>query len=483
MLLLPVVNGANSQLFMSDSIQKKFKQVKKEFFEEKLFLASDKAFYVAGEIIWFKIYCVDANDHCPIDVSKVAYVEILSADNKAILQAKIELKEGLGHGSLQLPFDISTANYTIRAYTAWMKNFDPEMYFHLPVTIVNTMQQPNWAKLESKTGYDFQLLPEGGHLVRNLESKIAFRLVDHYGKGIAANGAVINAQSDTLIQFQSNRFGLGTFLFKPLSGQIYKAVMTTGDGERVLKDFPPIQEKGLAMKMEQNEENTIIKISGNTTSDSIYLVTHCRQLIIFSEAAALDQGYAEFIIPKSKLKEGINHFTILNSNLQPVCERLYFKSPTNNLNIVATTNALVYKKRQKVTIDIETNAGQLPTHANLSIAVRSEDSISGTNRGNILSYLLLTSELKGTIEGPSYYFSNKGPAVDSAIDNLMLVHGWSRFNWENTLKKQQKPIQFLLEYEGQLVSAIVKNKNTGKIAGNIPFYFSVPKENAVLDYA
>ena len=67
--------------------------------EEKVFAHTDKSFYLAGEIIWFKLYVVDGAMNRPLDLSKLAYVEILSADQRPVLQGKIELKEGFGNGS------------------------------------------------------------------------------------------------------------------------------------------------------------------------------------------------------------------------------------------------------------------------------------------------------------------------------------------------------------------------------------------------
>src|ERR1700761_5924911 len=57
--------------------------------EEKLYVHTDKEFYLAGEICWFKLYVLDAGRHQPLDLSKVAYVEWLDKDNHPVLQAKI----------------------------------------------------------------------------------------------------------------------------------------------------------------------------------------------------------------------------------------------------------------------------------------------------------------------------------------------------------------------------------------------------------
>src|SRR5688572_33500292 len=85
--------------------------------QEKIFAHTDKSFYVCGEILWFKLYNVDAYLNKPLAVSKIAYVELLSSDQKPVLQAKIELNEGTGSGSFMLPFSLNSGIYVLRAYT------------------------------------------------------------------------------------------------------------------------------------------------------------------------------------------------------------------------------------------------------------------------------------------------------------------------------------------------------------------------------
>src|SRR5690242_9088803 len=91
-LVLPLMVQAQ----VLDTIQQRFNRFRQEKLQEKVFLHTDKEFYLAGEICWFKVYDVDAYYHKPLELSKIAYVEILDPSNKAVRQAKIALKKGLG---------------------------------------------------------------------------------------------------------------------------------------------------------------------------------------------------------------------------------------------------------------------------------------------------------------------------------------------------------------------------------------------------
>src|SRR6266545_1421729 len=87
-----------SQSGMTESIVSKFESYNNKTLQEKIFLHTDKDFYVAGEILWFKIYYTDGAFHKPLHLSKVAYAEVLNGDGKAESQAKISLEPGQSKG-------------------------------------------------------------------------------------------------------------------------------------------------------------------------------------------------------------------------------------------------------------------------------------------------------------------------------------------------------------------------------------------------
>ena len=156
--------------------------------KEKIFVHTDKDFYVAGEIAWFKLYAVDASSHKPLELSKVAYVELLDSANKHLLQAKIALDNAEGNGSFYLPPTINSGNYKLRAYTNWMKNFGAGYFFEKIITIVNVQKRITLPAIKPSNKFDLQFFPEGGNLVNNIPCKIAFKGTDQYGKGITFTG-------------------------------------------------------------------------------------------------------------------------------------------------------------------------------------------------------------------------------------------------------------------------------------------------------
>ncbi|RZK87530.1 MAG: hypothetical protein EOO62_39065, partial [Hymenobacter sp.] len=126
----------------ADSLRQQVQRYSQQALAEQLYLHLDRPAYLAGETLWFKAYAVDGTYHRPLPLSKVAYVEILDAAQRPVAQAKIALAQAMGHGALELPAELATGRYVVRAYTNWMKNAGPDFYFQCPITVVNTTLGP-----------------------------------------------------------------------------------------------------------------------------------------------------------------------------------------------------------------------------------------------------------------------------------------------------------------------------------------------------
>lgn len=120
-ILISYHTGALAQQANLDTLKSKFDKQRNTYLQEKIYAHVDQDLYLTGETLWFKLYVVDGAVHKPLEISKVAYVEILDKENHQVLQTKVGLAGGIGSGSLFLPASISSGVFTLRAYTSWMK--------------------------------------------------------------------------------------------------------------------------------------------------------------------------------------------------------------------------------------------------------------------------------------------------------------------------------------------------------------------------
>jgi hypothetical protein len=477
-LLTLAVTGSVAQVL--PNVESNFTTYTSATLQEKLYVHTDKSGYTAGEPIWFKVYNVDGILMKPLTLSKVVYVEVLDARQNAVLQTKIAMKDGTGNGSFYIPVNLATGNFVLRAYTSWMKNFGADYYFSKKISIINPLKSPESEYKAVAAAYDVQFFPEGGNLVAGLSSTVGIKAADQWGKSVSFKGAILNAKNDTLVRFTPLKFGIGHFSFKPESGVAYHAVMNI-DGKIVQKELPAINPNGYVMGLKDNGTQITVNVSTNVASQNIYLFAQTRNVIKQVLSAKVNGGVATFTLDKSKLGEGISQLTVFNADKKPVCERLYFKRPTKNMTIDASSSAAMYTTRKKVDVAIGTrDNGGKPVAANLSMAVYKLDSLQVDHQENIMSYLWLRADLKGNIEQPNYYFKNTGAGVDEALDNLMITQGWRSFAWDDVVQGKSPVFNFLPEFNGPIITAKITNQQNSQPANGIVAYLGIPGKSVQL---
>jgi hypothetical protein len=473
--ILCVLQVACAQTNSENDITAAFKNYRSRFIQEKLFVHTDKDYYLSREILWFRIYYTDAFYGKPAAISKIAYVELLDQNNVPVVQQKVSLTPGESNGSFIIPVNLPSGTYRFRAYTNWMKNFSPDYYFEKPICIVNPQNlQTEIAPAKTKH-YDIQFFPEGGNLVQQIESKVAFRVTDAYGRGLDFEGTLLNATEDTLLKFHPASMGLGNFLFTPKPNQSYKAIIRFPQGEQITKDLPASYPDGYVLRLLRKEEQIEISVksSGSLNSQDLYLFVNGSHAYLPVQKQKLINQQASFNINTNDLEEGISKFTLFDHSGQPVCERLYFKRPVNKLAINIQSNP-EYKTREKINLQLSVagESDQTDT-ADLSLAVYRLDSLQRPDAMNIRNYFYLGSEL-GTIENPGFYFTDSAKSGETDVDNLMLTHGWRRFIWKELLENKPVVLNFPPEYRGHILQGKLVNNNTGAPVPGIGTYLSVP---------
>jgi hypothetical protein len=444
-------------------------------FQEKLFVHTDKEFYLAGEICWFKLYLVDAGAHRPVDLSKVGYLEWLDKDNRPVLQAKIALRDGHGDGSVYFPLTIHSGHYKLRAYTSWMKNFGVEGFFEKDITVVNARKSAETPAAPVALQYTVHFFPEGGNLVNSLTSTVAFKIADQFGQSTACTGVVTEDDLDTVARFETQRFGLGTFLLTPRPGHRYRSTARLADGTAISTLLPAAFPDGMVMHVAAEGDDRIqVDIQSTTTGSDVYLLADTRQSVKWGEAAPLRNGKAVFTLDRKALGEGISHLTVFDFRRQPVCERLVFREPPRPMHLEVKADLATYGTRKKINLQVSSTAeGGSPMAADCSVAVFRLDSLQTATSGHIFQYLWLGSDLKGKIESPDYYFEH--PEDREAMNNLLLTHGWRRFQWEDVLNSKPPAFDYPLEFHGAIITGKVVEARTGNPAAqNIQGYLSVP---------
>jgi hypothetical protein len=486
-----------------DSLRRAFSRYQSQTPQEKLFVHIDRSFYLAGETIWFSLYDIDARSNRPANFSSIAYIELLDPNDSAVLQAKVEMSNGKGNGSFSIPLSVPSGKFLFRAYTSWMKNFGPDLYYMQPLTIFNTLNDtaadsppspPSPRPLDAGRA-GIRLFPEGGNLVDGLSSLIAIEAVDQEGRGLPCDGALIDQHKDTVARFQCGAAGIGRFTFTPAAGNSYLAIAAIGH-EIVTQPLPVRYDRGYVMHLEDDGGPRIritVHAAGPEQTPVVYFFVHTRGQIKSVRMNDLTNARAVFYLDKDSLGDGISHLTVFNGDRVPVCERLYFKQPKQRLHIGIANLSPNYSTRSPVSIGLSAaDDSDNPLSADLSMSVFRLDSLQPIPAVNILDWLLLNSDLPDlnnlntfntvntlTVPAASPAFLNTlhGTSDSTALDDLMLTRGWSRFRWEDVLNNRKPGFEFLPETNGPVILAKVVDRRTGQPPASLITYLSIPGQH------
>ncbi|MBB2145684.1 carboxypeptidase regulatory-like domain-containing protein [Pedobacter sp. LMG 31464] len=307
---------------------------------------------------------------------------------------------------------------------------------------------------QTANNVDFQFFPEGGQLISGIPNQVGFKALKVSGLGVDAKGVIIDDQNNELTTFTSSYAGMGSFYITPESGKNYKAKVTFKDGTIKTYDLPKAAASGISLQViNSNAEFINLKILANTsfyeanTDKSFFVVAQNSSVIYYAAKANLKNQVIITKIPKKNFPSGIVQITLFNANNEPLSERLVFVLHTDAMNLAVKSDLPVYKPRQKVKMTLDAKSAGLPTAGDFSVSVIDEQKVpvDENNETTILSSLLLTSDLKGYIEKPNYYFTKTDEKKLADLDKLMLTQGYRRFTYKDILAGHYPAVTYLPE--------------------------------------
>lgn len=339
-------------------------------------------------------------------------------------------------------------NKEIYAATAQTDQYgEATILFQLPTTLTSTdgllnVQIEHEGQIESiarsipisLNNIDIQFLPEGGQLVAGINNTIAFKAVNEFGKPADIEGIITDAKGKQQGHFQSYHQGMGSFELAIAEGQDYSIQITNPKGIDKRYTLPKASANAIGLHLQNQTKEELILDIHSPREQELYIIVQLNGQIAFSKALTAKQGKNKIILPSHDWAIGIAQITIFDQSQQPQAERLVFVNKHRQINIKLSPNKKNYLPREEVKLDIfATDELGKPVQGNFSLAVIDDNNwtFADDKQDNILSYLLMSSDLKGDIYEPNFYFDANESKADTALDYVMLTHGWRRYNWEN----------------------------------------------------
>ncbi len=316
--------------------------------------------------------------------------------------------------------------------------------------------------------YEVSFLPEGGHIVLKENNKVAFKALNSDGIGEKIQGVIINEAGDTLTTFSSQHLGMGAFyIYQKTKGDKLYALCRNEKGIEKRFELPSATEGIVALRANWQRNNLYISLSKSADTpiqEPLFLVIQSRGISI--SVSEWDKSREFVSLSKEQLPTGISQLLLVDSRMNPISERLVFNINENSFaDIDFRTDKSNYGSREKVNVKFAiNNVEQINELANVSLSVTDDKDVKTDSCVNILSTILITSDLKGYIEDPAYYFRNKGSEVLNNLDLLMMTQGWSRYNTSKILKQEfEKPSTYLElgpEISGTIEGGILMNRKS-----------------------
>ena len=279
-----------------------------------------------------------------------------------------------------------------------------------------------------------QFFPEGGNLLIGNINKIAIKTLKPDGLGAESQTHILTTTGDTAATIKTNILGMGSAPLFIQGTQPMIAYTTFDDGTTIKSELPQPVSSGYNIQVNNGNSDKLfaqVCLSPDKQDGSeIYFVAQYMGNVYYASKQPASRPELIFSVPKADLPNGVLTVSILNHNLEPLIERPVFVYKAKNvLPLTANIDAPTSNKRNKITVSLETGAPSDSIRtAVLSASVINTDKLKDHSKitPNILSSLLLSTDIKGYIENPGYYFDGKIKIDD--IDNLLLTQGWRKIN-------------------------------------------------------
>ncbi|MES2829248.1 MAG: TonB-dependent receptor [Bacteroidota bacterium] len=525
--------------------------------QEKVYLHTDKPYYVVGDTIWFKAYVTIGSKHQLSAMSGALYVDLIKESDSLVTALKLPVTAGRAKGNFILAdSSFKEGNYRIRAYTQWMRNAGSSYFYDKVFSVGNSVTNPVFAKIDYEyskegaktaitavltytndkgeplanktvnydlledydvittqkkttdangilrivlqpgksgkiigtriqsrintvdkefiskdflvkalsTSSDLQFFPEGGPLVNGVRSRVAFKATGTNGLGVAVKGVVTDSENNPVGEFQAQNFGMGFFRLMPEAGKTYQAKVTYPDGSESVVKLPAALTSGYVLSVFNNPETDTILVRINASADlvktpgqAVSIVVQTGGNVHMATTIPITKAAISIPIPAKELPSGIAQFTLFSSTGDALNERIAFVQNNDMMNLKLSSAKQSYTSKEKIEVTLEAlDEKNAPSSGNFSVSVINEAAVplDESKETTILSHILLSSDIKGYIERPNYYFAAPSVETKNNLDLLMMTQGYRRFVWKDIIAEAP----FNLPYKAEKLTSEITGK-------------------------
>lgn len=426
----------------------------------------NKSEYNKGEEVWFKGYLYDANKNKLSIGMDNLYCGIYDSIGNLKSKKMFLVKDGETKGSFAIDESFFKGEYYIKAYTNRILSINDNKTYIQKIRITDSSLKKNKEK-DKKERYDFQVLPEGGHMISGVKNSIGFIVVNNKGQGVKIDkGRILDNNDNEVLTFKGNGKGLGKFEFTPLINMNYKINAIVNNFRDTISVFPKIDNKGIALSVNNTNSSDLIvflrKNSDNYNSNKkIKILVHRDGLIAYENVFYFngENNIKTIKINRDKLLRGVNILTFFYDG-KPILERLFFNKEINYGGKINVKEFVKNNDSTSVKIGISNNSNNV----SLSVSVLPLKELETYDRNNnIVSEFYLKPYIRGSVVDSYSYFDNNNKDRFKELDLLLLTQGWSSYNWEDIFNRKGENKSLPKEEKGITILGRVAKVDKNKI--------------------
>lgn len=451
----------------TQTLTKKLHALQENLRMEKVYVQMDKMHYRAGETIWLAGYVRALTNFSTAGESEILHIELLNAAGNEVETRGFQVVDGKAEGTLELPKDLPTGNYQLRAYTHWQLNEKNPAIFHQQVFVKGITAQKETPAAKTSNAYTLDFMPEGGSLVYGLKSRIAFNMVDSKGLPVEVEGQIKDEQGTLVTAFSSAIHGMGAFDLLPEEGIEYTVEITKPDNFNGKVNLPKALGKGVVLRLENIDEASAEISLQSSERQRLQIILRQGGKIVYQGTTETQDTQITKHIPFVDLQMGVAQLTLFDTEMRPLAERLLYVESNKKLNIEVKTDKETYGPGEEVNLSLTvSDENGRPCAADLSLAaIEMELATASAGKGSsMISWMTLESELKGSIYKPQSFFYASTLVNKEGVDYLLMTQGWRRYEWQHLLSQSPEMPAYPAE-QLALTGTVVNAYNQLPLAG------------------
>ena len=444
-ILIPLLGffSANAQVpgAKLDSLGRSLEAYSDSTARTTLYIRTSKDTYEPMEDLWLKAYVADAQHQMLSAIDQTLYVRLVHEKKDSIVwQEKYPIKEGIASGHIYLDDLLPEGNYWLCAYSAHSLTAGAVRRIRIVKNVAELLRKKTYTDSLPKK-IQFRLLAEGGLLLSGVTNRVAFKAVAENGLPCQVTGTLLDGDK-IITHFESTHAGMGSFRFSPKSGSTYYVRLDAPFAD-TLYSLPEIRKQGMSFRMLNNNEDSItFRIYHQGAGKQFFYFRLQTRGITQLMASAEIKDSMDIKLSLQQIASGIAEATLFDHHAVPVAERLLYVKQDKRLSVTAKLSQKSYGTKKKVSLQIHATDEQgNPVIAQLGATGYDRIYHRPTEPNDIQTHYLLSTQLKGSIYDPGYYFDTTKANRKQALDLLLLTQGWRSYSWsEDELKTMGNPV-------------------------------------------